>query len=139
MIEFVYSSLAAAGFTHPLHPVMTHIPMGMVIGAFLFQIASFKWDELSLTAHNCIILAYIFIPPTVIFGYMDWQHRYEGFLSRMIIVKMILALALFLLLSADLYLYRKGMTGKKETAALYTLNLIAAVGLGFFGGILVFG
>jgi len=139
MIEFVYTALAATGFKHPLHPVMTHIPMGMVIGAFLFQTASFRWEELSKTAHHCIVMAFIFIPPTVLFGYMDWKHRYAGYLSSIIIAKIILATVLFILISTELYLYRKGMTDKKFTAILYTLNLFTAAGLGFFGGQLIFG
>ena len=139
MIEFIYSTLAAAGFNHPLHPVITHIPMGMVIGAFLFQAASFKWEELSKTAHHCIVLALIFIPPTILFGYMDWQHRYTGFFSSAIIAKMILAPVLAILLSTSVYLYRRGLPGRKTLAALYALNLLTATGLGFMGGILVFG
>ena len=118
MIEFIYSSLAAIGYTHPLHPVMTHIPMGMVIGAFMFQLGSFRWDELSKTAHHCIMLALIFLPPTALFGYMDWQHRYTGFLSTLIITKMILALLLAVLLSLSVYLYRKGMQDKKLITAI---------------------
>jgi uncharacterized membrane protein len=139
MIEYIYSTLAAAGFNHPLHPVMTHIPMGMVIGAFLFQGASFRWDEFAKTAHHCIILGFIIIPPTILFGYMDWQHRYSGFLSSIIMIKMILAIVLFLILSADIYIYRKGITDKKIMISLYTLNLFTAIGLGFSGGQLIFG
>lgn len=139
MIEFIYSTLAAIGFTHPLHPVITHVPMGMVIGAFMFQAASFKWEELSKTAFNCIVLAAIFLPPTALFGYMDWQHRYNGHLSRIILAKMILACVLFLLLLTEIYLERKGKLDRKSAAALYTLNLLTAVGLGFLGGQLIFG
>ncbi|HNX23192.1 MAG TPA: hypothetical protein PKG60_04040 [Spirochaetota bacterium] len=139
MIQFIYTTLAAAGFTHPLHPVMTHIPMGMVIGAFLFQAASFRWEVLAKTAHHCIALACIFIPPTVLFGYMDWQYKYTGYLSSIIMAKIILATVLFILLLTDLYLFRKGTTGKKTATVLYTLNLFTAVGLGFLGGKLIFG
>jgi uncharacterized membrane protein len=139
MIEFIYSTLAAAGFNHPLHPVVTHIPMGMVMGALMFQIASFKWDELSKTAHHCIVLALVFLPPTALFGYMDWQHRYTGFLSNIIIAKIILAVALLLFLSASVYFYRKGVLDKKVITAIYLLNLAAATGLGFLGGMLIFG
>lgn len=139
MISFIYGTLAAIGFNHPLHPVATHIPMGMVIGAFMFQFASFRWDELSKTAFHCIVLAFIFIPPTVLFGYMDWQHRYSGYLSSIIITKIILAIILFLLLSVEIYLHRNGAENRNIFMGLYTLNICAAVGLGFFGGSLIFG
>jgi uncharacterized membrane protein len=139
MIEFIYSTLAAAGFTHPLHPVMTHIPMGMVIGAFMFQIASFKREGLSTTAHHCIMLALVFLPLTALFGYMDWQHRYTGFLSNIIIAKIVLAFALLIFLSASVYFFRKGVLDRKVITTIYLLNLLTAAGLGFLGGMLIFG
>lgn len=139
MIEFIYSVLSAIGFNHPLHPVVTHIPMGMIIGAFIFYAASFRWDVLSKTANHCIVLAFIFLPPTVLFGYMDWQHRYTGFMSSIILMKIILALLLFVLLAVEVYLIRTDRNSRKLTAVLYTLNLITAVGLGFLGGQLIFG
>ncbi|MGD2029642.1 MAG: hypothetical protein PVG86_06850 [Desulfobacterales bacterium] len=40
MIEFIYLTLATIGYSHPLHPAMTHVPMGMIIGGFLFAIGS---------------------------------------------------------------------------------------------------
>jgi len=36
MIEFIYQTLIKFGYTHPLHPTLTHVPIGMVMGAFLF-------------------------------------------------------------------------------------------------------
>lgn len=139
MIEFVYNLLASAGFTHPLHPVMTHIPMGMVIGGFIFQAASFRWEALSKTAHHCIVLALLFVPLTALLGFMDWQHRYMGYVSGLIIVKMILALTLFILLSVSVYLYRRRNPGMGVMTLLYALNLLNAAGLGFLGGVLIFG
>jgi hypothetical protein len=41
MIEFIYQFLAKFGYTHPLHPVLTHIPIGMVMGAFLFLLIAY--------------------------------------------------------------------------------------------------
>ena len=31
MTEAIFEFLGRIGFTHPLHPAMTHIPMGMVM------------------------------------------------------------------------------------------------------------
>ncbi len=139
MIEFVYNVLASVGFTHPLHPVMTHIPMGMVIGGFIFQAASSRWEALSRTAHHCIVLALLFAPLTALLGFMDWQHRYMGYVSSLIIVKMSLAFTLLLLLSLSVYLYRRRKLGMKVMTILYAINLINAAGLGFLGGVLIFG
>jgi len=40
MIELFYQVLGRMGYTHPLHPTLTHIVVGMVMGAFLFGFVS---------------------------------------------------------------------------------------------------
>jgi uncharacterized membrane protein len=37
MIEFIYQALTKLGYTHPLHPTLTHVPLGMVMGALIFR------------------------------------------------------------------------------------------------------
>ncbi|RLA89109.1 MAG: hypothetical protein DRG34_04025 [Deltaproteobacteria bacterium] len=80
MIEFFYKILTTVGYTHPIHAPTTHIPVGMVIGAFIFGIVSWKFrkENLARTAHHCITLALLALLPTVIVGIMDWQHYYAG-------------------------------------------------------------
>lgn len=36
MTDTIFSFLNQIGFTHPLHPAFTHVPMGMVMGAVFF-------------------------------------------------------------------------------------------------------
>jgi mono/diheme cytochrome c family protein len=36
MIDAVYKTLNGLGYTHPLHPTLTRIVMGLVIGGFVF-------------------------------------------------------------------------------------------------------
>jgi uncharacterized membrane protein len=139
MIEFIYKTLESIGFTHPLHPVATHIPMGMILGGFLFALAAFKWKELAETAHHCSILALAFLPITVVFGIMDWQHRIAGAISTFIIAKFILAGTIACLLALTVYLYRKSNLGHRALMVFYTLCLLNAVGLGFIGGSLAYG
>ncbi len=139
MIAFIYKTLESIGFNHPLHPVATHIPMGMVLGGFLFYLATFKLKELANTAHHCFMLALAFLPITVVFGIMDWQHRYAGAVSTFIIAKFILAGTIALLLALAVYLYRKSKLGQGAFMALYTLCLLNAIGLGFIGGSLAYG
>ena len=139
MIEFIYKTLESIGFTHPLHPVATHIPMGMILGSFLFALGSLKWDELAKTAHHCSILALLFLPITATLGIMDWQHRYAGMISNFIIAKLILAGTIAVLLSVTVYLYRKRNPGPKALMVLYTLCLFNGIGLGFIGGSLAYG
>ncbi|TAL38736.1 MAG: hypothetical protein EPN93_04500 [Spirochaetes bacterium] len=139
MIDFIYNSLAAIGFTHPLHPSLTHIPMGMVMGAFFFQAASFKWEDLAKSAHYCLLLALIFWPPTAVLGLLDWQHRYLGVLNGLIIAKIVLACVLLVFLLGTIFLYRRGNIDKKILMFAYLLNLLTVVAMGFIGGQLIFG
>ena len=140
MTETIFALLAQVGFTHPLHPALTHIPMGMVMGCFFFGL--FAWTagrtELRRTAHHCAILALIFIGPTIIAGLMDWQHRFGGVLEPLIAAKMVLAVVLTGLLGLAVVLHRKGAPAR-TLFLVYALCLISAIGLGFSGGELVYG
>jgi len=134
MIELIYQVLEQVGFTHPLHPAVTHLPMGMSIGACLFGIASLKFEELARTAHHCVILALIFVPPTVVAGIMDWQHFFDGYWSTHIIIKMILAVVLTVLLLAAIRAGSPERGNPRAAIVLYALCLLTAVGLGYTGG-----
>ena len=100
MIEQLYHMLEQIGFTHPLHPAMTHIPMGMVMGSFVFTLSHMvlKKPDLLKTAHYCIVLALLGVVPTALLGFMDWQYKFEGEWSGIILTKIVLfALFTFLL------------------------------------------
>lgn len=140
MIDKLYELLEAVGFTHPLHPVVVHIPMGMVIGAALFGLAGMvaKKDSLANTAHHCAVLALIFIVPTLITGVLDWQAKLGGEWEMLIIVKIILGLVLTGLLTTAVVLKSQGVDSKK-LLLFYLLCMACAGGLGFSGGELVYG
>ena len=36
MFDFIYEMLQKFGYTHPLHPTLTHLPIGLVLAAFVF-------------------------------------------------------------------------------------------------------
>lgn len=139
MIESLYALLAKVGFTHPLHPALTHIPMGMVMGCFFFGFLVWyaKKTDFQKTCLHCSVLALIFIGPTIIAGIFDWQHLYAGRYQALIIIKMILAAALTGLLGYSIWLHRQGAEPKK-IFIIYALCLACAVGLGFSGGELVY-
>ncbi len=103
MIEFIYHTLTKFGYTHPLHPILTHVPIGMVMGAFLFMLVPliFRRTNLAQTARNCTVLALIAAVPTALLGIMDWLHFYGGSLLFPIKMKLILAaiLIIFLILA----------------------------------------
>jgi uncharacterized membrane protein len=140
MTEFIFTFLQQVGFTHPLHPASTHIPMGMAMGCFFFGIAALVWPgkHFSKTAFHCSLLGLLFIVPAAIAGILDWQHRFEGKLGTLIIVKMILAVVLtgsFLVAIKWKYEERPA----KTMLLIYGICLLAASGLGFFGGELQYG
>jgi uncharacterized membrane protein len=138
MIDFIYSTLASLGYTHPLHPAVVHIPMGMVLGGFLFRLFSFKWPDLEKTAHHCFMLALGFIPFVALLGILDWQHRMLGHWSRLIIAKFILAGILTTLLALTFVLHQR-KAGPGLMMLVYALCLVTAMAIGFVGGQLVYG
>ena len=141
MIEFIYQTLTKFGYTHPLHPTLTHVPIGLVIGAFLFALAAlvFRWTSLIQTARHCVILAVVVVVPTALLGIMDWQHFYGGAMLFPIKMKLVLAgvLLIFLVLAVIFGLFGEKFT--RVVLAMYVLCLLSAVGLGYFGGELVYG
>lgn len=140
MIESLYALLEKVGFNHPLHPMLTHVPMGMIIGAVVFSMVGLKWknQHLGQTAYHCSLLALLAIVPVIVAGLLDWQHLMAGSWNIYIIVKMILAVILTLLLALSVVLKHKGAE-PKTLFIVYLLCLACAGGLGFSGGELVYG
>ena len=141
MIEFIYKLLESVGFTHPLHPAITHIPMGMIMGGVIFTAYSIirKNPDFMKTAYYCYVVAFLGVFPTILFGIMDWQHRFEGEWSFLIQLKMILAVVLVVILGAILKYGKDYEENSKLVYALYGASLLVAIGLGFTGGELQYG
>lgn len=140
MIEGIYNFLALVGFHHPIHPILVHIPMGMVIGAVAFSLAGKIWKgkNLDQTAFHCIVLALIFVGPVYIAGLLDWQHVFGGDPSIWITIKMILGAALTVILIFTVVQKVRGVS-QQRLFLLYLLSLGICGGLGFSGGQLLFG
>ena len=141
MIESIYQILAKIGFTHPLHPPATHLPAGLIIGGFIFALIAWIFNRKSLaqTARHCFMLALVMAVATILLGLMDWQHRFGGAYLFEIKMKLVLAgILLFLLLVAVVYAALSG-TLSKTVVAIYALCLVTVIGLGYFGGELVYG
>lgn len=139
MFTFVYETLNQIGFTHPLHPAITHLPMGLVMGAFIFTVLSIRVPILAKTAHHCVILALVFLIPTMFVGIMDWQYFYQGEWSGLILTKFILAGILGVFLFITMMMGRRENTPKTLLWAAYGLCLLTAIGLGFTGGQIQYG
>jgi cytochrome c553 len=138
-MEFLYTFLATLGYDHPLHPAFAHMPTGLVVGAFIFLITALalKHHQILTTSYHCIILALIFLLPTAFFGYTDWHHFYGGAWSFPIKMKITLTGALLIFLVVAVVMEKK-IGGIMSKSAIYFLCVAAVVGLGYFGGQLVF-
>ncbi len=137
MIDLLYEFLENIGYTHPIHPPLTHVPIGLVIGVFIFALLAilFRRAMLPPLAYNrLILLALIFSFPTILFGYTDWQYFYEGAWSFPIKVKLALSGVLLILLFIALTISRKARSETKGALRIYTLCFLAVAILGYFGG-----
>jgi uncharacterized membrane protein len=141
MLNWIYETLARIGYHHPLHPAVTHIPVGLVMGAFIFALTAwiFNRESLSQSAKHCIILALLAVPPVALLGFMDWQHFYAGSSLPPIRIKMMLAPTLALLLLVAWGISRKENRNMSPRIVVYGLCLVTVIALGFFGGELVYG
>ena len=133
MIEAFYAFLQKIGFSHPLHPPLTHLPMGLVTESFLFALMAlfFAKPVLLTTARHCSLLALVFALPTGVAGYFDWVYRYGGSMERAIQIKLVLAPLLFIVLTVAAWQSRKPASAK-TMCFLYGCALLCAIGLGFF-------
>lgn len=141
MTEIIFEFLNKIGFMHPVHPALTHIPMGMVMGAVIFRLGSFlpKLKFLAKTGYHCIILGLIGVPPTVFSGYLDWQHTFGGEWEFLIILKMVLAVLLTITLATIAIIDDPEDQKLDKKTALYLVIVLIAIGLGFSGGELQYG
>lgn len=136
MTEIIFDFLNQVGFKHPLHPALTHIPMGMVMGAVIFRLASFlpRLKFLAKTGYHCVILGLLGMAPTAFTGYLDWQHSFGGEWEFLIILKMVLAAVLTIVLA--LIAIKDDPENRKfdQLTFFYIITLVLAIGLGFSGG-----
>jgi mono/diheme cytochrome c family protein len=141
MADALYALLNRLGFTDPLHALMVHMPIGLMTGTILFVLVAvlFRKERLALTARHASILAFIFIFPTVLTGVLDWLHFYHGLMMTPIKAKIILASAATVILLAGIILGARVKLHSITMTVVYALAFVAMVGLGYFGGGLVYG
>lgn len=141
MTEIIFEFLNKIGFAHPVHPALTHIPMGMVMGAVTFRILSLipRLRFLARTGYHCLVLGLLGMFPTAFAGYLDWQHTFGGQWEFLIILKMVLASLLTILMGTILYMDDTEAPKLNKVTMFYFLAVLLAVGLGFSGGELQYG
>lgn len=140
-IFFIYDFLADLGYTHPLHPAITHLSIGLVMGALIFHLIALlpRYGKYAATARHCGTLAFLGIFPTIILGLMDWSYYYGSNWIFPIQMKLILAGALALLLFLAIILNAAGPPRSGRLLLIYLLSFASVAGLGYYGGEIVFG
>ena len=135
----IYQFTAWLGYTHPLHPPLAHMPIGLVVGALVLYLAGWWWQRPSwmTAARYCMVLALIFLIFTAVAGYLDWQHYYAGAWLLAIKIKLILTGVLLIFLVLAVFWSWKAVGNAQRYLFLYTLCFLAVVGLGYYGGQLV--
>lgn len=141
MVSQLYKFLSGMGYHHPLHPALTHLPVGLTIAGFIFIAISvfLKRPNFAQSAKHCTALALLAVIPTVILGYFDWQHFYGGAFLFPIKMKLGLAVVLFVLLLAVVLTSKRSKKATMSQMLAHLLCLILVTGLGYFGGELVYG
>lgn len=141
MIDEIYELVAKIGYVHPLHPAVTHAPVGGVMVGFFLIVVAVLWRKQSLmtSSYHAICVAFALLIPTVAMGILDWQHYYSGAWIFPIQMKIALALLLFVLLSITLIVGRKPDVRPITLLFLCSLCLFNVMGLGYFGGELIYG
>jgi mono/diheme cytochrome c family protein len=141
MFDPIYHFLSQIGYRHPIHPTEVHMPIGLVVGAVIFASIAllFRRRNLARTARHCIILAFIWLFPTMLLGFMDWQHFYAGAWLFPIKIKLMLAVTLLILLFIAILVSSRVGEESKSALATYCLCFLTVVALGYFGGQMVYG
>lgn len=141
MTQFIYSLLVKIGFTHPLHPALVHFPIGMAMGALAFTVMVlwFNKTELAPAAFYSHILGFITLLPTMLVGYMDWQHFFNGNPNPLIIAKIVLGFILMALFGYAILIGRKGEIATKKYFIISLLSFVVCILIGFCGGELQYG
>lgn len=139
-ISTFYGFLESIPYSHPVHPTQAHMPIGLVAGAFVFCLGAVLLRRAGLfrTARHCMGLALFFWFPTVLFGFMDWQHFFDGAWIFAFKMKMLLAVLLLVLLLAGIFAARREELPGKALTAIYLGCFLTVGGLGYFGGEIVF-
>ena len=141
MRDRFYKAMDAMGYTHPVHPTLVNMPVGLVVGALVLMLAAivFRKSQLAVSARHVVIVALFFLILTAAAGVMDWLHFFSGVWLFPIKVKVWLAGFLFVLLVLAIFAGGRLEPTSPILVGIYVLSFFTVVTLGFFGAELVFG
>ncbi|MBL7179992.1 MAG: rubredoxin-like domain-containing protein [Pseudomonadota bacterium] len=132
---------------HHVHPISVHIPNGVAPVAVTFMALAvfFELESLASAAFYNMVFVALCMPLVLFSGYIDWQKRFGGNLTRLFIVKLVCGLVV-LLSSIFLVFWRiidpeiaaPTSTNRWTFLLVHLILLCAAALAGFCGGKLVF-
>ncbi|MBK1734303.1 hypothetical protein CKO15_03190 [Halorhodospira abdelmalekii] len=139
LVTAFYALLEAFGYTHPVHPILVHVTIGLVVASLLFGLLSLwpQYAKYANTARHCITLAFFSAIPTILLGLVDWVHYFGGSWSPLFKIKIVLGVTLATLLGIATLLH--GWFGIRSLVVqlTYFAAFVVVVLLGYYGGELV--
>jgi len=130
------------------HAVAAHFPNALLPTCFLFLIIYIFSGQASFetTTFYLLLVIFVAVPPTFVFGLLDWKLKYSGELTPIFRKKIIfgtLLLVLSFIVTAWRWSNPEVLTAGGLSACAYSililLMLACVVVLGHYGGLLVFG
>ncbi len=93
----LYGAVTAMMARNHAHPIAVHVPNGVVPMAVLFYFigAVFKQQSFAWAALASLVFVVLAMPAVLYSGYVDWQLRYKGHLTRVIRNKIIAGFVVF--------------------------------------------
>jgi rubredoxin/uncharacterized membrane protein len=143
----LYSLLTDTLAKHHAHPISVHVPNGVIPIAVVFVIIAFFMNVRSLmeAAHYNTIVIVLSLPVVLFTGFVEWQKKYNGALTKFFIIKIICGIIVFISSTGLVlwYYFQPEIFSSTQAGRwLYLLvNVFMLVGAGiagFIGGKLVF-
>ena len=133
MFDFLYEFLARVGYDHPLHPMFVHTPAGVPTAALLLALVALvaRRPEFARSARHCMVLAFLFSFPAILFGITDWQYYYQGTWLGSISVKMVMSGVLLIFLALAIFFGRGDRFASKLVLGFYVLAFLTVVAIGY--------
>jgi uncharacterized membrane protein len=130
---------------HHVHPISVHIPNGVLPASVIFIVlaALFNFGGLSKAAFYNLIFVVLTLPLVLFSGYIEWQKKYRGQLTRLFKIKISCAAVVSLtavILMVWLFIDPQAATSSSNLLfLLINLVMLAAAAIaGFVGGKFVF-
>ena len=124
-------------FGHPLHPILVHLPIGLFLLSFIFDIAG--WVRPALYTMALGVLTALLAATPGIADYSDIRRDHPA--RKIATYHMLINLAVVLLYTVNLLLRRSQLDQPRVSALAFAISLICIAALsfsGYLGGILVY-